>query len=145
MISVVVSRKYSHLVLIISIFREMLHMLQECYRERFCRNYWIPDANLIDYLTRSDCDRKMKLCQMIIKKPKEYVADNWLEYVRCLRLNGCYCGQSGVKRQCCPCGGICDRGVRLPNACCSFSYKYDSSTCPCCGPCEMNGLQFEVY
>lgn len=145
MISVMVWRKYSLLIFIISVFREMLRMLQECYRKRFCPNYWIPEANLIECLTSYDCDRKMKLCQMIIKKPKEYVADNWLEYVRCLQLNCCYCGQSGVKRQYSLSGEIADRDVRSPSACCSCSYKYDSSTCPCCGPCEMNRMQFEVY
>ena len=144
MISVMVSIKYSLLVFIISVFREMLNMLQECYRKRFCPNYWIPDKNLIDYLTSFDCDRKLKFCQMIMKKPKQYVADNWLEYVRCLKLNGCYCGQPRAKRSCCLPKENGD-GVRLPNACCSCSYKYDSSTCPYCGPCEMNGLQFEVY
>ena len=41
---------------------------------------------------------------MVMRKPKEYVADNWLEYVRCLQLNGCFWGQSGVKCLCCPFG-----------------------------------------
>ena len=135
---------FSFLVVIISVFRVMLKKLQECYRNRLCENYWIPEANLIDNFTDYDCDRKIKLCQMIMKKPKEYVADNWLEYVRCLRLNCCYCGQSGVKRQYILSEEIGDENVRSPCACCSCSYKYDSSTCPC-GPCEMNQTQFEVY
>ena len=138
-------KKYSLLVFIISVFREMLHMLQECYRDNFCKNYWIPDINLINYLSEDDCNKKMRLCQMVMRKPKEYVADNWLEYVRCLQLNGCFWGQSGVKCLCCPFGNTGNRGVRLPNPCCSCSHKYDSLTCPYFGPCEMNGVQFEVY
>ena len=120
----------------------MLHMLQECYSQRFCPNYWIPEVNLIENLT--NYDSKINLLQTIIEKPKEYVADNWLEYVRCLRLNCCFCGLSDVKRRYSLSGEIGDSNVKSPSTCCSYSYKYDSSTCPC-GPCDMNQIQFEVY
>ena len=144
MILVMVSIKYSLLVFTISVFRKILQMLQECYRDNFCKNYCIPDINLIDYLSENECCKKMKLCQMIMRKCKEYVSDNWLEYVRCLQLNGCFWDQSGVKCWCCRFEETGNRGVRLRNACCSCSYKYDSSTCPYYWQCEMNGVQLEV-
>ena len=70
--------------------------LNDCLEKRNCPNYWIPGINLLANLSEYDFVRKQRTVLKILTHPKFYVADKWLEHIRCLRQNCCYCGASGV-------------------------------------------------
>lgn len=131
-------------IVIEEFFLDLMRILKEGYRTKNIPNYWIPELNLIDYLTAYDCQRKFKMCEDILENPKKYVADNWLEYVRCLRLNCCYCGDTGYKRRLFQSGEVADEKIRTPDAWCTCNCDYNNDTCPC-GPCSYNPLNLEVY
>ena len=69
----------------------MLHTLKENLQVEFCPNYWIKEINLFD-LTVLQFVSKRAMLASILKNPKNYVTDEWLEYTRYVRRNCCYCG-----------------------------------------------------
>jgi len=71
----------------------MLSELEESLRSEFCPNYWIKDINLFD-LTSGQFVSKRAMLSCILKNPKIYITDDWLEYTRYVRRNCCcYCGE----------------------------------------------------
>ena len=82
-------------------FRDMLNKLSNCFENRHCANYWIPTLNVMSDIDGSDCDRKRQLLRQIIANPKYYIADQWLEHVRCIRLNCYFCGPAVKKDENC--------------------------------------------
>jgi len=127
-------------------FLVLLKQLSLCFKLEKCPNYWIPMINLFGdgELTSFDCLRKAQLCNEIMKSPKKYVGDNWLEYTRFIRNNCCYCGDSGITTYYEPSGEVGDTRVRQPWACFKKKFEYNAHTCPC-GPCDYDRVEFEVY
>lgn len=115
----------------------MLKELELNLQKEKCPNFWITDINLFEGLTSNDLISKRALVAAIIRNPKKYVADEWLEYSRCVRKQCCYCGNimymyamqlaETVTGKWCE-GCICCR-VKCSyddNSCCSsYRYQYD--------------------
>ncbi|XP_066924215.1 uncharacterized protein [Clytia hemisphaerica] len=73
-------------------FLDMLSALAGHLETESCPNYWIPEIDLFEELTEKNLRSKRALFSMILKDPKKYVADEWLEYSRYIRQKCCYCG-----------------------------------------------------
>ena len=76
-------------------FRVMLQELQQRLRNKVCPNFWIPEINLFKNFADQDFNLKIEIVGLVLKKPIRFVADGYLEYVRYLTLNCCYCGEKG--------------------------------------------------
>ena len=123
------------------LFRDFLKELKSRLESRACPNFWIQSINLFDNFKDIDYGLKLGIVNDVILNPLRYVADNYLEFARCITLKCCYCGPPGLKylipfyqtknineSQCC--------------VCCSCSY----TNTPCClGPCEYNQVAVDVY
>ena len=108
----------------------MLDELQQCLEKRFCPNYWIPSLNLLGNLREMDYRNALLKIQKIKSKPKYYVANNWLEYTRCLRKNFCfYCGDGYAPTM--PETEEIDQSCRLPGYMYPFLCSSDKKSFCC--------------
>lgn len=124
--------------------REMLSKLQESLKTGFCANYWIPTINLFDKLRESDLISKRALMAQVSDNPQRFVADAWLEYVRYVRLNCCYCG-SGYDATKYEVVEVLQEESDT-SACWNIKSKYDGSECPCSSFNYKNDpLSLDVY
>ena len=122
----------------------MLHELELNLRKERCENYWIKQINLFDNLTSNQLVSKRAFLQSIIKNPKKYVADEWLEYSRCVRKQCCYCGNIvymyALQMVEAVTGGGCKGCI-----CCRIKCSYDDYSC-CSSPrYQYDPLSLDVY
>ena len=120
----------------------MLNGLKRCFEDRMCPNYWIPTMSVFGDLDGSDCARKLKVLEKIIMTPQKYIADQWLEYTRCIRLNCCYCGDSEVVKQIFESSEVGDKFIDSDLFCCSCKHRYGIGLC---GQCRDVSKEFEIY
>ena len=128
----------------VEIFTKMLDILHQHLSNRMFPHYWIPSINLIKDLDIPTLDLLCQKINTVRNKPQAYVADNWLEITRCLRLNCCSCCAFGkgaplyksisnilhIKKSSCPL--------------CFIPCSYSSNSC-CFGPCRYDKLNIDVY
>lgn len=127
------------------VLMDMLNRLKDYFEQQRCPNYWLPNACLFaGSLSGSDIIRKERLLAEILESPKKYIADQWLEYTRCLRVKCCYCGSSGWIPQFIESGEVGDMPIEHANFCCSCNYKYKDSGPLCGGACDA-GQDMMVY
>ena len=129
----------------VDVFIKMLDILHQHLSNRVIPHYWIPSINLVKDLDNLTLDKLCHKVNTVRNKPQAFVADNWLELTRCLRLKCCSCcafGKSAslykgvvsnirfVKSSTCPC--------------CLVPCSYSDATC-CLGPCPYDKLNMDVY
>ena len=124
-------------------FRKMMTELEENLEKGVCQNYWIPDINLFGELHSSQLVSKRAHFSVILKNPKKYVADEWLEYSRCIRKQCCYCGEllylvSQVAEEVAGEGCSCC-------VCCRINCNYDDSSCCSSNQYKYDPLTLDVY
>ena len=108
-----------------------------------CQNYWIPGINLIENLTTLELVSKYNLLRVIIKNPKSFVADEWLEYSRCIRKQCCYCGHilySYVAHIVETTNDGCGECI-----CCRIKCNYDENSCCSSNQYNYDPLSLDVY
>ena len=119
-------------------YRKMLHELELDLQQEKCQNYWIPQINLFENLTKNELVSKRALVASIVRNPKKYVADEWLEYSRCVRKQCCYCGNIMYMyvmqaAEAVTGGGGCEGCI-----CCRVKCDYDDNSC-----CSSHRYQYD--
>ena len=128
----------------VEVFNKMLDILHQHLSNRVFPHYWIPKINLIKNLDVPTLDLLCQKVKIVQSKPEAYVADNWLELTRCLRLNCCsFCafGRGAPLYN-----GISGR-IRVKESCCPFCFipcSYSDSI-GCLGPCPYDKMNMDVY
>ena len=129
----------------VDIFIKMLDILHQHLTNKVFPHYWIPSINLFKDLDNTTLDL---ICHKVVEvrhNPQKYVADNWLELTRCLRLKCCsFCAFGkrsslfltllsrvlSIKRKICPC--------------CLIPWSYSEEPF-WFGPCPYDKVNMDVY
>ena len=119
----------------------MLKELKSRLESRMCSNFWIHTINLFEDFKDIDYSLKLGIVKDVILNPKRFVADNYLEFVRCFTLKCFYCGPIGYieKNTIYQPTNIKERGC-----CVCFLCNYSDSPW-CCGSCQYNRIDVKVY
>ena len=123
----------------VDVFIKMLDILHQHLSNGVFPHYWIPNIDLTKDLDTLTTDTLCQKVNAVRNKPQEFVAENWLEVTRCLRLNCCSCcacGKSASHRKCCGKSTCCPL--------CLIPCAYGDNMC-CLGPCPYDKLNMDVY
>ena len=123
----------------------MLQELQRRLRERNCPNYWIPQINLFCDFTDQDYYLKEMIVDFVKTKPIGFVADGYLEYVRCITLNCCYCGKKGYIEEVEAQYFVNNQDLREPWCICRVCKCSNTNSSCLCGPCGYDRVSLDVY
>ena len=126
----------------IDVFMKMLDILYQHLSNRVFPHYWIPSINLAKDLNTETFDQLCQKINTVRNKPQAFIADNWLEHTRCLRLNCCSCCIFGK----CNLRPPIIKGVTCCSSepSCLIPCTYSKTTW-CFGPCPYNRVTMDVY
>ena len=120
------------------IFCDFLENLHRALTSGVCLHYWTEDINLLEEFSQWRLTDLASRVDQIQQNPRIYVADNWLEVTRCLRLYCLYGGPRSVKRQLSRFKVNRDPCVMIP---CSYGERERGTCCPC----PYDDINFDVY
>ena len=129
----------------VDVFIKMLDILYQHLTNRVFPQYWIPSINLIKDLDMQTIDQLCHKVNTVRNKPQAFVADNWLELTRCLRLKCCRCCAFGKTASLYK-GVVSNILFAKSSTCplCLIPYSY-SDQASCMGPCRYDKLNMDVY
>lgn len=120
----------------------MMTKLENQLEQKYSPNYWIPNINLFEKFYPEDIEKFLEIIRKAKNFPQKYVADNYLEHMRCFRKCCCYCGKryklpikEKVRKEtnschCYCCGCCCGSG------CCEW---------PCAKDYKIDPLALDIY
>ena len=127
------------------VFIKMLDILYQHLNNRSFPHYWIPSINLIKDVDYQTLEKLCHKVNTVRHKPQAFVADNWLELTRCLRLKCCSCCAFGKKTSLYQ--GVFSNILFVKSKkcpCCLIPWSYSDQTY-CLGPCPYDKLNMDVY
>ena len=121
-------------------FTQFIDGLKDALSKGILIHYWINEVNLLEDIDAQSMQALLYKVQEVRGSPQRYVADNWLEIIRCARLNCCACRENRVAV-----GTVITVQPSDSTPCCGYfnaSYTKDTT---CCRGWPYNPVYYDVY